>query len=238
MTGSKENVDTELHVVILGPDQKHVLFKKLCRAADKYEKHVHYQDVHYLHVNKPADGTEEVIEITDPGLGHTGNREMAIRKCNLALIYCSVSTTSDLQRIESLIPDFDLRKTVPVRFLFDVDEVAIDEEDSSSTGISSVSEGYESDTDLEGPKRKNSMDKIRRQNEEGMVTMQQISELSTRFGPDVRVEQISSNQMVDARGLLETIMEEAAKSKKKTTPKKRLLSIALLASLASASSLI
>lgn len=41
-------------------------FKQLCDAATKYERHVHYQDVHYLTIEHM--GTENVIEITDPGL--------------------------------------------------------------------------------------------------------------------------------------------------------------------------
>ncbi|CAJ0575875.1 unnamed protein product, partial [Mesorhabditis spiculigera] len=225
MSVGKEAAASELRVVMLGPVQKHQFFKNLCLAADKYEKHVHYNDVHYMHLKK-GENDEEVLEVSDPGMAHTGNREMAIRNCDIALIYCSATTATSFAQLQSLIPDFEARKSVPVRFFFDTDDVAIEDEDGSSTGISSVSEGYESDPESpERMRRRNSMEKIRRLNEDGVVTIEQVNELSEKFGSDVRVDQIASSQMDNTRELLEVIAEDAIKNKKKTVSKRRLLSL-------------
>ncbi|KAK6033364.1 hypothetical protein OSTOST_00410 [Ostertagia ostertagi] len=137
-------------------------FEKLCQAASKYERHVHYQDVHYLTVD--CDGKEELLEFTDPGL-------------------------------------------LPLRLLCDSDEIVEDEEDGGSTGISSVSEGYESDPEREGRmRRRNSMEKIRKAHEDGGMAVEQGQQWANELGPDCEFMMLSSSQFTDAKTFLEGIV--------------------------------
>ncbi|EYC38942.1 hypothetical protein Y032_0685g1517 [Ancylostoma ceylanicum] len=107
---TSEHTMSELNVVMLGSPQKNIMFEKLCQAATKYERHVHYQDVHYLTVN--CAGKQEVIEFTDPGLAHTGGREMAIKRADLALLFYSAISLSSLQHLKALQEDLVVKKNV------------------------------------------------------------------------------------------------------------------------------
>ncbi|ETN87287.1 hypothetical protein NECAME_00146 [Necator americanus] len=168
-----EAVSNELNVVMLGSPQKNILFEKLCQAATKYERHVHYPDVHYLTVD--CNGKQELLEFTDPGLAHTGGREMAIRRADLALLFYSALSLNSLHHLQALEEDLAFKKNLPLRLVCDSDEVVEDEEDGESTGISSVSEGYESDPEREGRiRRRNSMDKIRKAHEDGGMAVEQV----------------------------------------------------------------
>ncbi|KIH47142.1 hypothetical protein ANCDUO_22802 [Ancylostoma duodenale] len=129
---TNEHTMSELNVVMLGSPQKNVMFEKLCQAATKYERHVHYQDVHYLTVN--CAGKQEVIEFTDPGLmkilaeitemvannnilqARTGGREMAIKRADLALLFYSAISLSSLQHLQSLEEDLIMKKNVSKQF--------------------------------------------------------------------------------------------------------------------------
>ncbi|PIO58125.1 hypothetical protein TELCIR_20445, partial [Teladorsagia circumcincta] len=104
---SDEGVGNELYVVMLGSPQKSILFEKLCQAASKYERHVHYQDVHYLTVD--CDGKEELLEFTDPGLARTGGREMAIRRADLALLFYSALSINSLHNLQALKEDLEMK---------------------------------------------------------------------------------------------------------------------------------
>ncbi|VDO92108.1 unnamed protein product [Heligmosomoides polygyrus] len=105
-----EEGGTELYVVMLGSSQKSILFEKLCQAATKYERHVHYQDVHYLTVD--CNGTEELLEFTDPGLARTGGREMAIKRADLALLFYSALSLSSLHNLQALKDNLEMKANV------------------------------------------------------------------------------------------------------------------------------
>ncbi|KAK6061168.1 hypothetical protein COOONC_01166 [Cooperia oncophora] len=180
-------------------------FEKLCQAASKYERHVHYQDVHYLTVD--CDGKEELLEFTDPGLARTGGREMAIRRADLALLFYSALSLSSLHNLQSLKEDLEMKSNLPLRLLCDSDEIVEDEEDGGSTGISSVSEGYESDPEREGRmRRRNSMEKIRKAHEDGGMAVEQGQQWASELGPDCEFMMLSSSQFADAKTFLEGIV--------------------------------
>uniref|UniRef100_A0A1I7X5N7 Guanylate kinase-like domain-containing protein n=1 Tax=Heterorhabditis bacteriophora TaxID=37862 RepID=A0A1I7X5N7_HETBA len=98
---------SELNVVIFGSPQKTIMFEKLCQAASKYERHVHYSDIHYLTVDSEG---KDVIEFTDPGLARTGGREMAIKKADLAILFYSAFSLSSLHNLKSLREDLERKK--------------------------------------------------------------------------------------------------------------------------------
>ncbi|EYC38938.1 hypothetical protein Y032_0685g1514 [Ancylostoma ceylanicum] len=64
---------------------------------------------------------------------------------------------------------------LPLRLVCDSDEMIEDEGDGGSTGISSVSEGYESDPEGEcRMRRRNSMDKIRKAHEDSEIGVEKV----------------------------------------------------------------
>ncbi|KAL6722444.1 hypothetical protein Aduo_017569 [Ancylostoma duodenale] len=210
---TNEHTMSELNVVMLGSPQKNVMFEKLCQAATKYERHVHYQDVHYLTVN--CAGKQEVIEFTDPGLARTGGREMAIKRADLALLFYSAISLSSLQHLQSLEEDLIMKKNLPLRLVCDSDEVIEDEEDGGSTGISSISEGYESDPEGEGRmRRRNSMDKIRKAHEDGETGVEKGQQWANEIGPNCEFILVSSSQFDDGKKFLEELVSAIRSSRR------------------------
>ncbi|VDL62665.1 unnamed protein product [Nippostrongylus brasiliensis] len=212
----EEEYRNEFSVVLLGSSQKSVLFEKLCKAAAKYERHVNYEDVHYLTVD--CDGKEELVEITDPGLARTGGREVAIKRADLAMLFYSALSLNSLHNLQALKEDLETRRNLPLRLLCDSDGSVDDGEDGSSTGISSVSEGYESDIEGEPRiRRRSSMENIRKAQEDEGIAIEQGKKWASELGPCCEFTVISSSQFTDAKSFLEEIVSTMRSNRKKQT---------------------
>ncbi|VDK57932.1 unnamed protein product [Gongylonema pulchrum] len=77
-------------------------------VAKTCEKHVTYQDTYYLTYD--VDGSEAVVELVDPGLEHTGAREMSIRKADAAILFYQASSQSSFNQLYDVVHDFHLRR--------------------------------------------------------------------------------------------------------------------------------
>ncbi|CAB3399620.1 unnamed protein product [Caenorhabditis bovis] len=208
MTNQKSDSKGERSVVLLGTKHKDVFFKQLCNAAEKYERHVHYQDVHYLTVDHM--GTEQVIEVSDPGLGRTGGREMALRVADYVILYYSSMSIESLQAIQKLSSSLQVRKNMPILILCDSDEILMNDE-TSSANTSSTSEGYESD-EREGMKRHFSMEQIRKSLDDTHLAIDQGEKLAEELGSKSSYMKISSSNLDDARKVLTHIVLSLNKS--------------------------
>lgn len=206
MTNQKEESRNERKAVILGTGHKALFFKQLCDAANKYERHVHYPDVHYLTIDHM--GTEHVVEITDPGLARTGNREMALTDADFAILYYSSVNIDSLQALQPLIQPLQNRKNLPILLVCDSDEVILEETASAHT--SSTSEGYESD-DRDGMKRHYSMEQIRKGLDDNMP-LDQGEKLAQEFGTRCTYLEISSSNSSDAKKVLSQMITSLHKS--------------------------
>lgn len=208
MTNQKEESRNERKAVILGTGHKALFFKQLCDAANKYERHVHYPDVHYLTIDHM--GTEHVVEITDPGLARTGNREMALTGADFALLYYSSVNIDSLQALQPLIQPLQNRKNLPILLICDSDEVILEETASQHTN--STSEGYESD-DRDGMKRHYSMEQIRKSLDDNVSSvLDQGEKLAQELGPRCLFLQISSSNSSDAKKVLSQLIIALNKS--------------------------
>ncbi|VDN58459.1 unnamed protein product [Dracunculus medinensis] len=92
--------DTEIRLLYIGAPQKNILFEKIRATAIKCEKHVTYADTFYLKYN--IDGEEVTVELFDPGLEHTGAREMGIQRAHGAILVYSACSTDSLQWITEI----------------------------------------------------------------------------------------------------------------------------------------
>lgn len=208
MTNQKEETRNERKAVILGTGHKTLFFKQLCDAASNYERHVHYPDVHYLTVDHM--GTEHIVEITDPGLARTGNREMALTAADFAILYYSSVNIDSLQALQPLIQPLQNRKNLPILLICDSDEVILEETASQHTN--STSEGYESD-DRDGMKRHYSMEQIRKGLDDNMSSvLDQGEKLAQELGPRCSYLQISSSNSSDAKQVLTQMIISLNKS--------------------------
>ncbi|VDK77400.1 unnamed protein product [Onchocerca ochengi] len=70
----------------------------------RYERHIIYQDIHYL--TYVVDGSEAIIELIDPGLEHTGARQMSIRKAHGVILFYKASSQSSINQLCDVAPDF------------------------------------------------------------------------------------------------------------------------------------
>ncbi|KJH41600.1 hypothetical protein DICVIV_12425 [Dictyocaulus viviparus] len=157
-----------------------------------------------------------MLEFTDPGLSRTGGREMAIKRADLALLFYSALSLSSLHHLQTLKEDLEMKIHMPLRLVCDIDEVIEDEEDGGSTGISSVSEGYESDTDRDSRiRRHNSMEKFRKTNEEGGIAIEQGQKWANELGSECEFIVLSSSQFTDANTFLENIINSIHKYRKR-----------------------
>uniref|UniRef100_A0A1I7URP6 Ras family protein n=2 Tax=Caenorhabditis tropicalis TaxID=1561998 RepID=A0A1I7URP6_9PELO len=209
MTNQKEESRNERKAVILGTGHKAFFFKQLCDAANKYERHVHYPDVHYLTIDHM--GTENVVEITDPGLARTGNREMALTDADFAILYYSSANIDSLQALQPLIQPLQNRKNLPILLVCDSDEVI--PEETASAHTSSTSEGYESD-DRDGMKRHYSMEQIRKNLDDNASSggLDQGEKLVQEFGTRCTYLEISSSNSSDAKKVLSQMVASLHKS--------------------------
>ncbi|KAF1748634.1 hypothetical protein GCK72_025101 [Caenorhabditis remanei] len=208
MTNQKEESKNERKAVILGTGHKALFFKQLCDAATKYERHVHYPDVHYLTVDHM--GAEQVVEITDPGLARTGNREMALTDADYAILYYSSVNIDSLQALHPLIQPLQNRKNLPILLVCDSDEVILEETASQHTN--STSEGYESD-DRDGMKRHYSMEQIRKSLDDNVTSvLDQGEKLAQDLGTRCSFLKISSSNSSDAKKVLTQMVISLHKS--------------------------
>ncbi|ULT83700.1 hypothetical protein L3Y34_012748 [Caenorhabditis briggsae] len=208
MTNQKEESRNERKAVILGTGHKTLFFKQLCDAASKYERHVHYPDVHYLTLDHM--GAEHVVEVSDPGLARTGNREMALTDADFAILYYSSVNIDSLQALQPLIQPLQNRKNLPILLICVSDEVVLEETASQHTN--STSEGYESD-DRDGMKRHYSMEQIRKGLDDNMTSViDQGEKLAQELGSRCSYLEISSSKSSDAKKVLTQMIISLSKS--------------------------
>ncbi|CAD6189086.1 unnamed protein product [Caenorhabditis auriculariae] len=201
MTNQEERKG-ESAVVIFGSKQKEEFFKQLCQAANKYEKHAHYQDVHYLSVE--FNGKEEVIEFTDPGLAKTGGREMALRSADFVLLHYTAMNVTSLQALQSLTELLHSRANVPVLVICDTDEWVEEEENIAS-------EGYESDADGL-MKRHYSMEQVRKSLDDGAISADLSQKLLEELGSTCKLMEISGSDGEELRKILQHILTTLSSS--------------------------
>ncbi|GMT33119.1 hypothetical protein PFISCL1PPCAC_24416 [Pristionchus fissidentatus] len=220
MGQKKEESSSELRLVFVGGRTKEALFHKLCGQSKRWEKHAAYQDIHYLTVDH--QGVEITIEVTDPGLGKTGGREMAIRDADMALLFYSHYDQPTFETISSLPAVFALRKKpCSIRLISDTDEMEMEETATSSS--ESVSEGYESDLERSGSRlrRRESMERMRERQENESVTTTKGEDLSSQLGDFCRFLHLSVSEWEDPMKSLLEMVEETLERRKKSKTRRR-----------------
>uniref|UniRef100_A0AC34QRQ2 Uncharacterized protein n=1 Tax=Panagrolaimus sp. JU765 TaxID=591449 RepID=A0AC34QRQ2_9BILA len=193
--------------IFLGSHHKASLFEKLCESVDKYEQHVQYPDIWYLYLT--VDGTECIIELNDPGLTHTGAREMAIRKADAIILCYSAISVASFHQLSSIAEDFRLRKGFkhpPVRIICNEDDVVEEDIETASVAEQSSSEGYESEDGSKIMKKRPSMEKILEAHEQNRITTEQGETMAKLFGPDCEFHSFPVSQFTESRKMLEDII--------------------------------
>ena len=84
-------------------------FEKLLCVSEKYERHIQYHDTCYLNFNYAGQGPV-VIELNDPGIEHTGAREMAIRKADAVILNYAMYSAHSFHQLTAIAEDFKQRK--------------------------------------------------------------------------------------------------------------------------------
>jgi hypothetical protein len=217
------------NLIFLGSHHKASLFDKLCAAADKFEKHVQYPDLWYLELT--VDDIPCIIELTDPGMEHTGAREMSIRKAEAAILCYSSMSAASFHQLSSIAEDFKARKGFkypPIKLICNEDDVVEEDfhETASSHTDQSLSEGYESGEESHnrprlnsGLKRRPSMEKIRDAHESTRISSEQGETMSKLFGPDCEFMSMSVSEFTEAKQLLEELIRTInEKNKEKLKP--------------------
>ncbi|KAI6191987.1 hypothetical protein M3Y97_00287200 [Aphelenchoides bicaudatus] len=180
---------------------KRPLFEKLCNAADRYEKHMQFDDIYYLYFN--VDGQETVVVLNSIGAEHTGNREMSVRKSDAVLLTYASHNPHSFEELSSVVDDFTMRKKYPPVVLICNEDELIEDDNLSMTEQSSTSEGYESDNPGQ-IKRHHSMEKIRQSQEGLFITKDQGENFLKSLGPEAR---FISTPVSQFDGTEELIME-------------------------------
>jgi len=126
-SSGKESPPPEYHVLFVGTHHKQPLvgaivsnsstdiihlwvqFEKLLCISEKYERHIQYHDTCYLNFNYPGQGPV-VIELNDPGIEHTGAREMAIRKADAVILHYAMYSAHSFHQLTAIAEDFKQRK--------------------------------------------------------------------------------------------------------------------------------
>ncbi|KAE9555385.1 hypothetical protein FO519_001397 [Halicephalobus sp. NKZ332] len=197
-------------------------FDKLIEAVDKYERHVQYPDVWYL--NLEVDGKECIIELNDPGLRHTGAREMAIRKADAIILCYSSMSVASFHQLSSIAEDFKMRKEFkypPVRIICNEDDVVEEDIETASIADQSSSEGYESEDGStqngkeKGLRKRRSMEKIVEAHENNRITKEQGETMAKLFGPDSEFFSISVNDFTESRQMILNGVTRILESSKK-----------------------
>ncbi|CEF64116.1 Small GTPase superfamily and Small GTPase superfamily, Ras type and P-loop containing nucleoside triphosphate hydrolase domain-containing protein [Strongyloides ratti] len=187
----KKKTLPEYKIAFIGDHSKNVFLQKLKETCIKYEKHVKYQDIHYF--NFLVDNSEIVLEIFELGTEHTGAREMAIRKAEGIILFYTSVLMEGYHQLVNCVDDFKRRKKdkkfTPIYLISNEDPSLIDDINESSDQISSISEGYESESPTQSYRvsRRNSMEKIKQISEDLLmtkITPQQGENLAKAISPD------------------------------------------------------
>ncbi|KAI1708697.1 hypothetical protein DdX_11776 [Ditylenchus destructor] len=225
-----ETPPPEYPVLIIGTPHKQPLFEKLLASAEKFERHIQYQDTFYL--NYTVDGQPAVVVLNDPGTQHTGAREMAIRKADAVILCYAAYNAASFHQISDLVNDFKSRKNgqyPPVLLLCNEDcileEAGRDKEQDNGDKMArtpSTSEGYESSDEMtereknvkESAIRRISMEEMRNNQEECVpITYEQGETMAQLFGPDCRFLSISFQEYSESRQLVEGLIQRIRTNK-------------------------
>uniref|UniRef100_A0A7E4VV52 HGTP_anticodon domain-containing protein n=1 Tax=Panagrellus redivivus TaxID=6233 RepID=A0A7E4VV52_PANRE len=204
----------EYRLLFLGSHHKASLFDKLCSAVDRFERHPQYKDIWYLET--VVDDVPCMIELNDPGMAHTGAREMSIRKADAAILCYSCLSVGSFHELSSIADDFKAGKKngkskatqsrpKPIKLICNEDEVVEDDLD----GDQCSSEGYESGEDMSKlRRRRRSMEKIVEAHDNERITDEQGEDMAKLFGPDCEFISISVSKFttVGARTLIEDLI--------------------------------
>ncbi|GMR32296.1 hypothetical protein PMAYCL1PPCAC_02491 [Pristionchus mayeri] len=208
----REEIGSELRLVLIGGRSKQRLFHKLCLEAKRWERHAAYQDIHYLVVDH--EGREITIEVTDPGVGNTGGREMAIRNADIGILCYSPHDVVTFENIRTLPPIFELRKKpCPIRLIAGLDEM----EGEATSSCESVSEGYESDVERSGSglRRRESMEKMRERQDSEQISSSQGEELCSQLGEYCKFMVRSMSEWEDPMESIREMIVEVMERRKK-----------------------
>uniref|UniRef100_A0A915PJF9 GTP-binding protein n=1 Tax=Setaria digitata TaxID=48799 RepID=A0A915PJF9_9BILA len=132
---------SKLTVVFIGSPQKEALLEKMKSTAVRSERHIIYHDTYYL--TYVVDGSEAVVELIDPGLEHTGARQMSILKAHGVILFYQTSSQTSINQLCDVAHDFQIieSKIKPPIILIGNEDVK--EKRLESTSVSR-SEGYKS----------------------------------------------------------------------------------------------
>ncbi|OZC04909.1 hypothetical protein X798_08101 [Onchocerca flexuosa] len=135
--------NSKLTIVFIGSAQKEALLEKIKSTAMRCEKHIIYQDIHYL--TYFVDGSEAIVELIDPGLEHTGARQMSIRKAHGVILFYKASSQSSINQLCDMAPDFQTieNKVKPPILLIANEDI---DERSSEPTYASTSQKYKSNS--------------------------------------------------------------------------------------------
>ncbi|KAH7728812.1 hypothetical protein AAVH_03183 [Aphelenchoides avenae] len=212
--GHKADKVPEYRILLLGTAHKKPLFDKICEAAEKYEKHVQYNDTYYLHFT--IDGQQCIVELSDPGVEHTGAREMAVRKADAVILSYAAHNATSFHKLTNIAEDFKLRKKYPpIVMISNEDEVLATDDEVPSTA-DSTSEGYGSDEtpphphSSEGespgsPRRRPSMENIRNSLEDSPITSEQGETMAKLFGPECEFLSMRFSEYAEAGDLIKSM---------------------------------
>ncbi|PAV78733.1 hypothetical protein WR25_07423 [Diploscapter pachys] len=189
------------------------MFEKLCKSASYYERHVAYQDTHFLTVQK------QIIKFTDPGLAKTGFREMELNLADLIILCYSAFSLNSLNQLSALKKDLELHRDTPTIIICDEDEY-VEEDDEHTTkmsGSGSTSEGYESDPESRSSSigRHKSMERIVRAHDDNAASIEEGRNFALELGPKCTFVQINSSKFEEGEAFLESLLQ-SVKSTKRT----------------------
>jgi len=158
-----------------------------------------------------VDGKECIIELNDPGVTHTGAREMAIRKADAIILCYSAMSVASFHQLSSIAEDFKMRKEFkypPVRIICNEDDVIEDDIETASIADQSSSEGYESEDGSvkKGMRKRRSMERIVEAHEQNRITREQGETMAKLFGPDSEFFSLSVSSFTEARNMLENLI--------------------------------
>ncbi|EFO18338.1 hypothetical protein LOAG_10156, partial [Loa loa] len=95
-----------LTIVFIGSSQKEELLERIKSTAVQCERHITYEDTYYL--TYIVDGSEATVELIDPGLEHTGARQMSIRKAHGVILFYQASSQSSVNQLCDVALDFQI----------------------------------------------------------------------------------------------------------------------------------
>uniref|UniRef100_A0A914W005 Uncharacterized protein n=1 Tax=Plectus sambesii TaxID=2011161 RepID=A0A914W005_9BILA len=113
----------EYKLVVIGSQEKTLLLERFFADATKFERHANYNDLYFVTIK--SDGQDCFLEIMDPGLERTGQRDMSIRKAEAAILVYSASSVDSFHELAGIVENFKRRNpsgpSIPIILIANVD---------------------------------------------------------------------------------------------------------------------